>query len=132
MTRCSPTGASAHHRPSVPVRAGLPTGLRDARRRRVLRDVPESTCATLRDSASMTTDRPADLVLRGGRIATMDSARSWATAVAVRDGRVVAVGPDAVVADLIGERSRVIELHGHTVTPGFQDAHVHPVHGGLS
>ena len=80
----------------------------------------------------MTTDAHADLVLRGGRIATMDSARSWASALAVRDGRIVAVGPDRVVEGAIGPGTRVIELRGRTVTPGFQDAHVHPVHGGLS
>ena len=80
----------------------------------------------------MTTDRPADLVLRGGRIATMDPARSWVTALAVRGERIVAVGHDTAVGDLIGPSTRVIELHGRTVTPGFQDAHVHPVHGGLS
>ncbi len=62
----------------------------------------------------------------------MDAARSWASAVAVRDGRLVAVGPDAIVAERIGPRTRVIELRGRTVTPGFQDAHVHPVHGGLA
>ncbi len=78
------------------------------------------------------TDQPADLVLRGGRIATMDAARRWATALAVRDGRIVAVGPDAVVRDEIGPGTRVIELRGRTVTPGFQDAHVHPIHGGLA
>ena len=80
----------------------------------------------------MSVDRPADLVLRGGRIAVMDPARSWATGLAVRDGRIVAVGPDAVVAAHIGDRTRVIELRGRGVTPGFQDAHVHPVHGGLA
>jgi predicted amidohydrolase YtcJ len=80
----------------------------------------------------MMTDRPADLVLTGGRIATMDAARSWATALAVRDGRIVVVGPDAAVRDQVGPGSRVIELRGRTVTPGFQDAHVHPVHGGLA
>jgi predicted amidohydrolase YtcJ len=78
----------------------------------------------------MTTDQHADLVLRGGRIATMDAARSWATALAVHDGRIVAVGSDRVVEGLIGPRTRVIELRGRTVTPGFQDAHVHPIHGG--
>jgi predicted amidohydrolase YtcJ len=77
-------------------------------------------------------DAPADLVLTGGRIATMDAARSWATALAVRDGRIVAVGGDAAVRDHIGPSSRVIDLRGRTVTPGFQDAHVHPVHGGLT
>jgi predicted amidohydrolase YtcJ len=80
----------------------------------------------------MAIDQPADLVLRGGRIATMDAARSWASALAVRGGRIVAVGPDVAVASSIGPGARVIDLHGRTVTPGFQDAHVHPVHGGLT
>ena len=80
----------------------------------------------------MTADRPADLVFTGGRIATMDAARSWARALAVRDGRIVAVGTDSVVAAHIGPSTRVIALRGRTVTPGFQDAHVHPVHGGLA
>ncbi len=80
----------------------------------------------------MTIDHPADLVLRGGRVATMDAARSWASALAARDGRIVAVGPDSAMTSLIGTQTRVIELRGRTVTPGFQDAHVHPVHGGLA
>ncbi len=80
----------------------------------------------------MTADQPADLVLTGGRIATMDAARSWASAVAVRDGRIVAVGPDSAVAAHVGPRTRVIALRGRTVTPGFGDSHVHPVHGGLA
>ncbi|MGK2851352.1 MAG: amidohydrolase [Candidatus Limnocylindrales bacterium] len=80
----------------------------------------------------MTLDRPADLVLTGGRIATIDAARSFASALAVRDGRIVAVGPEAVVGVHIGPSTRVIALRGRTVTPGFQDAHVHPVHGGLA
>ncbi len=78
------------------------------------------------------TDRPADLVLTGGRIATMDAARHFASALAVRDGRVLAVGPEAAVATHIGPGTRVIALRGRSVTPGFQDAHVHPVHGGLA
>jgi predicted amidohydrolase YtcJ len=80
----------------------------------------------------MTADRPADLVFLGGRVATMDPARGWASAVAVRDGRIVAVGDDAAVRRHIGSRSRVVELAGRTMTPGFGDAHVHPVHGGLA
>ena len=81
---------------------------------------------------SATPDQPADLALTGGRIATMDPARSWASSMAVRDGRIVAVGADRDVAGHIGPSTRVIELRGRTVTPGFQDAHVHPVHGGLA
>lgn len=79
----------------------------------------------------MTIDRPVDLAIVGGRIATMDPARSWASAVAVRDGRIVAVGSDAAIRPHIGPRTRVIEARGRTVTPGFGDAHVHPVDAGL-
>ena len=63
----------------------------------------------------MTADHPADLVLTGGRIPTVDAARSWASAVAVRDGRIVAVGPDSAVAGHVGPGTRVIELRGRTV-----------------
>jgi len=80
----------------------------------------------------MTTESPADLVLTGGRIATMDAARTWASALAVRAGRIVAIGSDAAVQEHIGPSTRVVDLRGRTVTPGFQDAHVHPVHGGLA
>src|SRR3954454_8555695 len=79
----------------------------------------------------MTDDIAADIVLRGGRIATMDSERSFLTAVAVRQGRIVAVGDDNAVRGLIGSRTRVVELRGRSVTPGFGDAHVHPVEAGI-
>jgi predicted amidohydrolase YtcJ len=74
----------------------------------------------------------ADLVLTGGRIFTADPARTWAQSLAVRDGRVVAVGGDRDVQPLAGPRTRVIELRGRTVTPGFGDAHVHPPMAGLA
>ena len=81
---------------------------------------------------AITPDHPADLVLTGGRIATLDAVRSWASAVAVRDGRIVAAGPDSTVVAHVGPATRVIALRGRTVTPGFGDSHVHPVHGGLA
>jgi predicted amidohydrolase YtcJ len=80
----------------------------------------------------MPTDATADLVLTGGRIFTADAARTWAEAIAVRGGRIVAVGGDRDVRPLAGPRTRVIELRGRTVTPGFGDAHVHPTHAGLA
>ena len=57
--------------------------------------------------------------------------RSFAAAVAVRDGRIVAVGGDEDVRGWIGPRTRVVELRGRSVTPGFGDAHVHPVSAGV-
>lgn len=74
---------------------------------------------------------PADLVFRGGAVYTMDAARSWAEAVAVRDGRIVYVGPDAGVEAWIGRETRVVELAGRMLLPAFQDAHVHPLDAGL-
>ena len=76
-------------------------------------------------------DGPADLVFVGGRVMTMDVARRSAEAVAVRDGRIVAVGRSDVVRPLVGPRTRVVELDGRTLLPGFQDAHVHPVMAGV-
>ncbi len=73
----------------------------------------------------------ADLVLRGGAVYTLDAARSWAQAVAVRDGSIVYVGSDEDVAPFIGEATRVVELDGRMLLPGFQDAHIHPISGGL-
>ncbi|HYM84800.1 MAG TPA: amidohydrolase family protein, partial [Candidatus Dormibacteraeota bacterium] len=78
-----------------------------------------------------TSDRPADLVLAGGAVATMDAVRRWASAVAVRDGWIVAVGADRDVEALIGPRTRRIDLAGRTLLPSFQDAHVHPSKDGV-
>ncbi|MEO7987251.1 MAG: amidohydrolase [Gemmatimonadales bacterium] len=73
---------------------------------------------------------PADLVLLGGAVYTVDAARSWATSVAVRKGRIVYVGTEPPAAELIGPATEVVELAGRMVLPGFQDAHVHPVSSG--
>jgi len=79
----------------------------------------------------VTSNGDADLVLTNGRVYTVDAARSWAGAVAVRGDRIVAVGEADRVGDLIGTRTEVIDLRGRMLLPGFQDAHVHPVSGGL-
>ena len=77
----------------------------------------------------MGTDR-ADAVFTGGAVFTADTVRSRASAVAVRGERIVAVGHDEV-RELIGPRTEVVDLTGRLLVPGFQDAHVHPVWGGL-
>ena len=70
-------------------------------------------------------ERPADLVLSGGNVVTLDPARPQATAVAVRDGRIVAVGGQAEMKPFLGPATRRIDLSGRTVLPGLTDAHVH-------
>ncbi len=72
----------------------------------------------------------ADLVFTGGPVFTANTVRSHATSVAVAGGRIVAVGGDDV-RDLIGASTEVVDLRGRMLIPGFQDAHVHPVWGGL-
>jgi predicted amidohydrolase YtcJ len=74
---------------------------------------------------------PADVVFKGGAVYTVDAARSWAQAVAVKGGRIVAVGTDDSVSDLVGPKTEVHDLRGRMLLPGFQDAHVHPPSGGL-
>jgi hypothetical protein len=73
---------------------------------------------------------PADLVFAGGPVLTMDSARSGASAVAVRGERIVAVGHDEV-RELVGPRTEVVDLGGRALIPGFQDSHIHAVYGGV-
>ncbi|MGW6143854.1 amidohydrolase [Streptomyces sp. NPDC055144] len=73
---------------------------------------------------------PADLVFTGGPVHTLSPARSRATSVAVRGERIVAVGHDEV-RELVGPSTEVVDLKGKLLIPGFQDAHAHPVGGGL-
>ena len=73
----------------------------------------------------------ADLVFQNGAVYTVDATRRWAHAVAIRDGRIIAVGTDAEIEDLVGSRTERVDLRGRMLLPGFQDAHVHPVLGGL-
>ena len=73
----------------------------------------------------------ADLIFTNGAVYTVDAARSWARAVAVKSGRIIAVGGDDDVRSLEGQGTETVDLQGRMLVPGFQDAHVHPVGGGL-
>ncbi len=80
------------------------------------------------------TSRPAagpDLVLAGGSVWTEGMVRPVPGAVAVSDGRIVAVGEDTEVLALRGAVTEVVDVTGGLVLPGFQDAHVHPVMAGV-
>jgi len=74
------------------------------------------------------TDRPADLLITGARVRLAEG--RYATAVAVRDGRIAAVGSEAELAGLAGRGTRVVRAPGGLLLPGFQDAHVHPPFAG--
>jgi predicted amidohydrolase YtcJ len=69
--------------------------------------------------------KPADLVLRNGRVVTVDPARPEAQAVAIQGDRIAAVGTDEEMARLIGPRTEVIDLGGKLAIPGFIESHGH-------
>ena len=81
---------------------------------------------------SLAVPQPADLVLRNGKIVTVDRGFSIKQAVAVKDGRFLTVGSDRDMRPLTGPRTRVIDLAGHTVIPGLIDSHIHATEAGLS
>jgi predicted amidohydrolase YtcJ len=75
----------------------------------------------------------ADLVLLHGHILTMDGKDSAAQAIAIRRGVIAKVGSDAEVLKFAGNvpGTRIIDLHGHTATPGLIDTHAHIADGGV-
>lgn len=74
---------------------------------------------------------PADLVLIHGRIITVDPNDAVGQAIAIRDGKIIAVGTDAEVLRLAGPATRRIDLHGRTATPGLIDSHAHIAEAGV-
>ncbi|MGO9718224.1 MAG: amidohydrolase family protein, partial [Steroidobacteraceae bacterium] len=74
---------------------------------------------------------PPQLVLFHGRILTVDAADSIAQAIAIRDGKIVAVGADQDILRLAGAATRRIDLNGRTATPGLIDSHAHIADGGV-
>jgi len=70
-------------------------------------------------------------VLRHGAIYTMGASRGWAETVAISGSRLVFVGADRDVTPFVGPQTKVIDLSGRFVLPGFHDSHVHLVSGGI-
>jgi predicted amidohydrolase YtcJ len=73
----------------------------------------------------------ADVVLRGGTIYTMDRARPRAAAVGIGGGRILGLGDDDL-DEVVGPGTRVIDLRGRAIVPGFVDAHVHFGHYAIA
>lgn len=67
----------------------------------------------------------ADIVFKNGNIYTANDRAPKAQALAVKGDRIVYVGSNATVQKFVGANTRVVDLHGHTVVPGFADAHQH-------
>jgi len=74
----------------------------------------------------------AETVLLNGRFLTVDQQFSSRSAVAVREGRIMALGSDADMRKLAGPATRVVDLQGRTVIPGLIDSHMHATRAALS
>jgi len=84
-----------------------------------------------RGSDRSPTDKP-DLILHRGSFTTLDRSNPVATAVAIKEGRFVAVGREEEVLPLAGPTTRLIDLKGRRVLPGLIDNHLHIIRGGLN
>jgi predicted amidohydrolase YtcJ len=79
-----------------------------------------------------TSAKSPDLVLHNGRFTTLNQANPTASAVAIKDGKFMAVGDNADIVSLAGTATKVIDLKGRSVLPGLIDNHTHVVRGGLN
>ncbi|MDI2128290.1 amidohydrolase [Yinghuangia seranimata] len=75
---------------------------------------------------------PADLIVRNAKVFTGDPGRPEACAVAIRGGRVAALGGDHDLAHLVGPATRIVDALGRRVVPGLNDSHLHVIRGGLN
>ena len=73
----------------------------------------------------------ADLILHNAKIAT-NSSPAFAEAIAIKDGKVLAIGTDAQVFAHRNDETEVIDGHRRTAIPGLNDSHMHPIRGGLN
>ena len=72
----------------------------------------------------------ADLVIKNAVIWTANSTQPRATAMAIRDGKILAIGENPAITPFEGDSTKIIDAEGHFITPGFIDTHVHFITGG--
>jgi len=72
----------------------------------------------------------ADLIVKNAKVAVMDSSRSMAEAIAVKDGLVLATGTTEEILKHLGDSTQVIDAKGKTLIPGLNDSHLHLTRGG--
>ena len=98
---------------------------------RIVRTAAIAIAATIA-LAPIVLAQPADLILRGGRVITVDASWRIAEGVAIRGGRFVAIGDNAAVDALRGPQTQVVELGGRTVVPGLIDSHLHQLFAAIN
>ena len=82
-------------------------------------------CITILSIFGCSGDRAADLVVQNGNIYTVDVNSPKASAVAVKGGRIIAVGSNSDIDPFVGKKTRVVDLEGLTMIPGFIESHGH-------
>lgn len=93
---------------------------------------PGPRAGTTRHARRFTASGAADTILRNGRIRTVDATFSTAEAVAIQDGRIIAVGDSDSVARHEGPDTEILDLGGRTAVPGLIDSHIHQFYVGLN
>ena len=83
-------------------------------------------------TATATFAQAPDTILLNGKIVTADEHNTIREALAVRDGRIVALGKSAAIKRLAGKQTRVVDLGGRTVIPGLIDSHMHAIRAAQS
>ncbi|WP_175773229.1 amidohydrolase [Paraburkholderia phenazinium] len=73
-----------------------------------------------------------DLILFNGRLTTLDKSKPTASAVAIKDGKFIAVGSDSEICQLKSDSTRTVDLKGRPALPGLIDNHLHIIRGGLN
>lgn len=91
----------------------------------------ESASPSGTPSAAPTAGKPADFVFRNGPIYTVTGADPWATGLAVTGNTITHVGDEAGAMAQVGEGTRVVDLDGRLLMPGFVEAHIHPFMGAF-
>jgi predicted amidohydrolase YtcJ len=82
--------------------------------------------------SSLSATEPADLIVVNARVWTGNAAQPAATAFAVRDGRFICIGDNQTARGRLGPKTKLVDAGGRRIVPGFIDAHVHLVQGGLN
>lgn len=86
----------------------------------------------LQPLATYAEELTADMILSGGKIVTVDAKGTVGEAIAIRNGKILAVGSAADIKKLSGPQTKTIDLKGHTVIPGLIDSHIHAIRAGLT
>lgn len=81
--------------------------------------------------ATLSKNEGADVIYLNGKVYTVDNSMEWAEAFAVKDGKFISVGTNKDIESLKREKTKVVDLKGQFVMPGFIEGHAHPLRGQL-